>query len=62
MSCPGYEPKSLGETQKKVLDVETKVRTVKDLPRNPSIIEILGLVEETKGKQSKVDILKTVYW
>ena len=35
-----------------------KTRTVKDLPRNPSIVEILGLVEETKGKQSKVDILK----
>ncbi len=53
-----YE-KPLGETQKKVLDgPDTKVRTVKDLPRNPSIVEILGLVEETKGKQSKVDILK----
>ena len=53
-----YE-KPLGETQKKVLDgPDTKVKTVKDLPRNPSIIEILGLVEETKGKQSKVDILK----
>ena len=63
----GYEPKSkLGATQEKVLngpDVketkETKPsRTVSDLPRNPSIVEILGLVEETKGKQSKVDILK----
>ena len=59
----GYEPKSkLGATQEKVLngpDVkETKTRTVKDLPRNPSVVEILGLVEETKGKQSKVDILK----
>ena len=53
-----YE-KPLGDTQKKVLDgPETKVKSVKDLPRNPSIIEILGLVEETKGKQSKVDILK----
>lgn len=53
-----YE-KPLGDTQKKVLDgPETKVKTVKDLPRNPSIVEILGLVEETKGKQSKVDILK----
>ena len=53
-----YE-KPLGETQKKVLDgPDTKVKTVKDLPRNPSIVEILGLVEETKGKQSKVDILK----
>ena len=53
-----YE-KPIGETQKKVLDgPDTKVRTVKDLPRNPSIVEILGLVEETKGKQSKVDILK----
>ena len=51
--------KPLGETQKKVLDgPDTKVKTVKDLPRNPSIVEILGLVEETKGKQSKVDILK----
>ena len=67
----GYEPKSLEEaklspTQEKILkgpDVketkETKPsRTVSDLPRNPSIVEILGLVEETKGKQSKVDILK----
>jgi len=35
-----------------------KTRTVKDLPRNPSIVEILGLVQETKGKQAKVDILK----
>ena len=55
--------KSIGETQKKVLDgpVEETVRTrtVSDLPRNPSIVEILALVEETKGKQSKVDILKT---
>ena len=33
-------------------------RTVKDLPRNPSVVEILGLVEETSGKQAKVDILK----
>lgn len=63
----GYEPKSkLSPTQEKILkgpDVketkETKPsRTVSDLPRNPSIVEILGLVEETKGKQSKVDILK----
>ena len=59
----GYEPKSkLSATQEKILkgpDVkETKTRTVKDLPRNPSVVEILGLVEETKGKQSKVDILK----
>ena len=63
----GYEPKSLEEaklspTQEKILkgpDVkETKTKTVADLPRNPSIVEILGLVEETKGKQSKVDILK----
>ena len=55
--------KSIGKTQKKVLDgpVEETVRTrtVSDLPRNPSIVEILALVEETKGKQSKVDILKT---
>ena len=53
-----YE-KPLGDTQKKILEgPETKVKSVKDLPRNPSIVEILGLVEETKGKQSKVDILK----
>ena len=53
---------SIGETQKKVLDgpeeTPVKTRSVSDLPRNPSIVEILGLVEETKGKQSKVDILK----
>ena len=50
---------SIGKTQKKVLDgPDTKVRTVKDLPNNPSVVEILALVEETKGKQSKVDILK----
>lgn len=63
----GYEPKSkLSPTQEKILkgpDVketkETKPsRTVSDLPRNPSVVEVLGLVEETKGKQSKVDILK----
>jgi len=30
----------------------------KKLPRNPSVVEILKLVEETKGKQAKVDILK----
>ena len=58
----GYEPKSLGETQKEVLkgpeEKPVKTKTVADLPRNPSIVEILGLVEETKGKQSKVDILK----
>lgn len=67
----GYEPKSLEEaklspTQEKILkgpDVketkETKPsRTVSDLPRNPSVVEVLGLVEETKGKQSKIDILK----
>ena len=51
-----YE-KPLGETQKKVLD-GPKTKTVADLPRNPSIVEILTLVEETKGKQSKIDILK----
>ena len=51
-----YE-KPLGETQKKVLD-GPKTKTVADLPRNPSIVEILRLVEETKGKQSKIDILK----
>ena len=54
--------KSIGKTQKKVLDgpVEETVRTrtVSDLPRNPSIVEILNLVEETKGKQSKIAILK----
>ena len=63
----GYEPKSeLSPTQEKILkgpDVketkETKPsRTVSDLPRNPSVVEVLKLVEETKGKQSKVDILK----
>ena len=48
---------SLGKTQKKVLD-GPKTKTVADLPRNPSIVEILPLVEETKGKQSKIDILK----
>ena len=48
---------SLGKTQKKVLD-GPKTKTVADLPRNPSIVEILALVEETKGKQSKIDILK----
>ena len=51
-----YE-KPLGETQKKVLD-GPKTKTIADLPRNPSIVEILALVEETKGKQSKIDILK----
>ena len=51
-----YE-KPLGETQKKVLD-GPKTKTVSALPRNPSIVEILALVEETKGKQSKIDILK----
>ena len=54
--------KPIGETQKKVLDgpVEESVkpRKVSDLPRNPSIVEILKLVEETKGKQSKIAILK----
>ena len=70
----GYEPKvgkagiaqamkkSIGKTQQKVIDgpeeTPVKTRSVSDLPRNPSIVEILGLVEETKGKQSKVDILK----
>ena len=48
---------SLGKTQKKVLD-GPKTKTGADLPRNPSIVEILALVEETKGKQSKIDILK----
>ena len=51
-----YE-KPIGKTQKKVLD-GPKTKTVSDLPRNPSIVEILALVEETKGKQSKIDILK----
>ena len=58
----GYEPK-VGKTQQKVIDgpeeTPVKTRSVSDLPRNPSIVEILELVEETKGKQSKVDILKT---
>ena len=58
----GYEPK-VGKTQQKVIDgpeeTPVKTRSVSDLPRNPSIVEILKLVEETKGKQSKVDILKT---
>ena len=65
---------SLGETQKEVLKgpdmaeahdiideviAEPKKKwSAKKLPRNPSVVEILGLVEETKGKQSKVDILK----
>tara|TARA_B100001057_G_scaffold352135_1_gene353768 strand:+ start:2225 stop:2926 length:702 start_codon:yes stop_codon:yes gene_type:complete len=56
-----YE-KPIGETQKKVLDgpvgESVKPRKVSDLPRNPSIVEILKLVEETKGKQSKIAILK----
>lgn len=51
-----YE-KPIGKTQKKVLD-GPKTKTISDLPRNPSIVEILALVEETKGKQSKIDILK----
>ena len=55
--------KSIGKTQQKVIDgpeeTPVKTRSVSDLPRNPSIVEILELVEETKGKQSKVDILKT---
>jgi len=54
--------KSIGKTQKKVLDgpaeEPVKTRKVSDLPRNPSIVEILALVEETKGKQSKTAILK----
>ena len=58
----GYEPK-VGKTQQKVIDgpeeTPVKTRSVSDLPRNPSIVEILDLVEETKGKQSKLDILKT---
>jgi len=40
------------------IEVEKPKWSPKKLPRNPSIVEILGLVEETKGKQSKVDILK----
>ena len=55
--------KSIGKTQQKVIDgpeeTPVKTRSVSDLPRNPSIVEIHELVEETKGKQSKVDILKT---
>jgi len=40
------------------IEVEKPKWSPKKLPRNPSIVEILALVEETKGKQSKVDILK----
>ena len=40
------------------IKVEKPKWTPKKLPRNPSVVEILALVEETKGKQSKVDILK----
>ena len=52
---------SLGKTQETVLKgpVEEKPKwTPKKLPRNPSVVEILALVEETKGKQSKTAILK----
>ena len=68
---PSYD-EPLGETQKQVLkgpDIEAPqsettgeikpTRTVADLPRNPSIVEILKLVEETEGRQAKVDILAT---
>ena len=68
---PSYD-EPLGETQKQVLkgpdakvpQSETtgeikKTRTITDLPRNPSIVEILELVEETTGRQAKVDILTT---
>jgi len=68
---PSYD-EPLGETQKQVLkgpDIKAPqsettseikpTRTVADLPRNPSIVEILKLVEETEGKQAKIDILAT---
>jgi len=71
-SSNGIKETDLSTTQKKVLDgpdivapqsetkgkIEVKTRTVADLPRTPSIIEILTLVEETKGDDAKVDILK----
>ena len=42
-----------------VVKTESKPKwTPKKLPRNPSVVEILALMEETKGKQAKVDILK----
>ena len=42
-----------------VVASETKKKwSTKKLPRNPSVVEILGLVDDTKGKQAKVDILK----
>ena len=42
-----------------VVASETKKKwSAKKLPRNPSVVEILGLVDDTKGKQAKVDILK----
>jgi len=42
-----------------VIASETKKKwSAKKLPRNPSVVEILGLVDDTKGKQAKVDILK----
>ena len=71
-SSNGIKEEDLSPTQKKVLKgpdivapqsetkskIEVKTRTVADLPRTPSIIEILTLVEETKGDDAKVDILK----
>jgi len=71
-SSNGIKETDLSTTQKKVLDgpdivapqsetkgkIEVKTRTVADLPRTPSIIEILTLVEETEGDDAKVDILK----
>ena len=48
-----YE-KPLGETQKKVLD-GPKTKTISDLPRNPSIVEILAWL-----KRQKVNNLKLI--
>ena len=42
-----------------VIKTESKPKWApKKLPRNPSVVEILALMEETKGKQAKVDMLK----
>tara|TARA_B100001996_G_scaffold365106_1_gene334686 strand:+ start:323 stop:1051 length:729 start_codon:yes stop_codon:yes gene_type:complete len=40
------------------IEVEKPKWTPRKLPRNPSVVEILALADETKGKQAKVDILK----
>jgi len=61
VDADGSKVKPLGETQEKVLkgpETGKRKRMVSDLPRNPSVVEILKLVEETTGKQAKVDILK----